>query len=261
MVDQQNVHASAAVAAISWTGGKDCNLALLRAWRNGDFDVRYLVVFRISTKPFQAHPIPFMEAQARSLGLKLIFIDFPDEVDDWMEAYVAGISKVRDEYDIQVIVTGDINLVGTMQRNWMDRACEGAGIKCHLPLWDIDKEKTLNLMLDEGFEIIFSCVKAPFFDETWINRRLDETSLAEMKNIIFKGLTEEQIESGLKPLDLCGERGEYHTMCISGPLYKHKVEMKINPQPMKQEIEQTKWKGNIHNSNCIWAISLNIDAN
>eukprot|EP00804_Cyclotella_cryptica_P002291 CCRYP_004026-RA/>CCRYP_004026-RA protein AED:0.34 eAED:0.25 QI:0/0/0/1/1/1/2/0/263 len=246
MVEQQIISTSAPITAISWTGGKDCNLALLHAWRDGNFDVRYLIVFRLGTKQFKAHPLKFMEAQARSLDLRLIIVDFPDVVVDWMDAYVEGIGKVRDEYGVQVISTGDINLVGMMQRNWMERACEGAGIKCHLPLWDIDKEKALNAMLDEGFEIIFSCVKAPFFDETWINRKLDQTALQEMKEIIERGLTDDQLKSGLKPLDLCGERGEYHTI----------VEMDLSPEAQKEETPVTDWKGNIHNSNCIWTISL-----
>ena len=54
----QTINDSAAVTAISWTGGKDCNLALLRSWRDGNFDVRYLLVFRLCTKPFQAHVSP-----------------------------------------------------------------------------------------------------------------------------------------------------------------------------------------------------------
>lgn len=256
MAERQKIGPAAAITAISWTGGKDCNLALLRAWRNGNFNVRYLIVFCLSKKPFQAHPIQFMKAQAKSLGLKIIFVNFPEEVNDWMTAYVEAISRARDEHGIQVISTGDINLVGTMQRNWMERACEGAGIKCYLPLWEIDKEKTLDIMLEEGFEIIFSCVKAPFFDKTWITRRLDQKAIQEMKVVMNKDLTREQIESGLKPLDLCGERGEYHTMCIDGPLYTYRIQMDFNPEPMRQEIQQTQWKGNIHNSNCIWAISL-----
>jgi diphthamide synthase (EF-2-diphthine--ammonia ligase) len=178
MVEQQTISQSALITAISWTGGKDCNLALLRAWRNGDFDVRYLLVFRLSTKPFQAHPIQFMEAQARSLGLELIFVNFP-EVTDWMCAYsyVEEIIRVRDKYGIRVISTGDINLVGTMQRNWIERACEKAEIQSYLPLWDINKENALNVMLNEGLEVIFSCVKSPFFDESWISRKLDQEAI------------------------------------------------------------------------------------
>lgn len=256
MVEQQIISKSASITAVSWTGGKDCNLALLHAWRNGDFDVRYLLVFRLSSKPFQAHPILFMEAQAQSLGLELIFVDFPNVVTDWMDAYVEEIIRVRDKYGIRVISTGDINLVGTMQRNWMERACEKAEIQSYLPLWDVEKENSLNVLLDEGFEVIFSCVKSPFFDESWIHRKLDQKAIQDMKDIIAKGLTKDQIDSGIQPLDLCGECGEYHTMCTFGPLYRHRVEMKTSAKPLRQEIEQTHWKGNIHNANCLWFISL-----
>ena len=57
--------------AISWTGGKDCNLALLSAWRDERFDVVCLLVFRPEEADFMAHPLPLMEEQARCLGLPL----------------------------------------------------------------------------------------------------------------------------------------------------------------------------------------------
>jgi uncharacterized protein (TIGR00290 family) len=211
MVEQQTINTSASIAAISWTGGKDCNLALLHAWRDPTLHVKYLVVFR-TNKSFHAHPLPFIEAQASSLGLQLIYVDFDPPTTDWMEAYITRISSLHDTYNIQTITTGDINLVGTLERNWMERACQGAGIRCHLPLWDIDKEKTLNVMLEEGLDIIFTCVKAPFFDASWINRTLDRVALDEMKEMIRKGLTKEQMDAGVKELDLCGEMGRisYH---------------------------------------------------
>lgn len=111
-------------------------------------------------------------------------------------------------------------------------------------------------MLEEDFYIIFSCVKAPFFDESWINRRLDRPAIGEMKSIINRGLTQDQLKNGIKPLDLCGERGEYHTMCIDGPLYSKKVILRINNRPIKETSHRTKWKGNIHNSTCTWTMSL-----
>ena len=70
-----------------------------------------------------------------------------------------------------------------------------------------------------------------------------------------KGLTDEQIQSGLKPLDLCGERGEYHTMVVNGPMYSSKVAIDSNDVPHMEE-RQSKWKGNIHNADRIWTISL-----
>mmetsp|Transcript_14432 Transcript_14432/g.22267 ORF Transcript_14432/g.22267 Transcript_14432/m.22267 type:complete len:259 (+) Transcript_14432:154-930(+) len=249
-----------AITAISWTGGKDCNLALLYAERDPSLDVRYLVVFRISEKAFHAHPIPLMRQQAKSLGLELLFVDFPEGTTDYFQAYVDGIRNLHDTYGIMTISTGDMDLVGTMERNWMERCCEAAGIKVHLPLWAINREEALNIMIEEGFEIIFSCVKSPFFDASWINRKLDRTALEDMKKIITSGLTPEQINDGVKTLDLCGERGEYHSMCVGGPLYKNKICLDIYDEPNKQVTKQTSWKGNIHNSNCLWTISLKGDA-
>jgi diphthamide synthase (EF-2-diphthine--ammonia ligase) len=57
--------------AISWTGGKDCNLALLSAWRDERFDVVCLLVVQPEEADFMAHPLPLMEEQARCLGLPL----------------------------------------------------------------------------------------------------------------------------------------------------------------------------------------------
>jgi len=245
------------ITAISWTGGKDCNLALLYAKRNPDLNVQYLITF-LDEKKFRAHPIPFMEAQAKSLGLELLFVNIPADTTDYMKAYIDGIRKVKDKYGIKVICTGDMDLVGTMERNWIERCCEqvGDGMRVYLPLWMKDREECLDAMLEEGFEIIFSCVKSPFFDGSWINRTLDLDALNEMKGMVERGLTEDQVARGIKPLDLCGERGEYHTMCVNGPLYRTRVDVAVNDEPMREDIKNgTNWKGNIHNAEHIWTIS------
>jgi uncharacterized protein (TIGR00290 family) len=256
---QEKKSATADVTAISWTGGKDCNLALLYAKRNLNLDVQFLITFRPEGRPFRAHPLPFMEAQASSLGLKLLYVVIPENTTDYMNAYVDGIRKVKNKYGIKVICTGDMDLIGTMERNWIERCCEqvGDGMRAYLPLWKKDRGESLNALLDEGFEIIFSCVKSPFFDGSWINRKLDLSALKEMEEIIDRGLTEDQIKRGIKPLDLCGERGEYHTMCVDGPLYQKRVVLGVNCEPIREDIKNgTNWKGNIHNAESIWMISL-----
>ncbi len=39
-----------------------------------------------------------------------------------------------------------------------------AGVAAFLPLWRADRGALLRRMLAEGLEIVFSCVKAPWFD-------------------------------------------------------------------------------------------------
>ena len=70
---------------MSWTGGKDCNLALLAAWRDASLRVAALVVFRPEGAVFRAHPLCLMEAQAASLGLPLVHVVIPRDPPSYKE--------------------------------------------------------------------------------------------------------------------------------------------------------------------------------
>ena len=217
----QALEPGARPTAVSWTGGKDCNLALLIAWRDPTLRVTSLVVFRPQDAAFRAHPLDLAEMQAASLGLPLrhVIIDGAD----YKASYVAGMRRLR-EQGIAVIATGDVDLVGTMRRNWIEECGEEAGVAAFLPLWRADRGELLRRMLEEGLEIVFSCVKAPWFDASWIGRRLDDATLAAMEAV---AATERG--DGVPALDLGGERGEYHTMVVDGPLYAHRVPLATGP--------------------------------
>ena len=56
--------------AVSWTGGKDCNLALLIAWRDPTLRVTSLVVFRPQDAAFRAHPLDLRWRVEESMCLR-----------------------------------------------------------------------------------------------------------------------------------------------------------------------------------------------
>ena len=60
--------------AVSWSGGKDCCLALHRA-REAGFEVRYLLaMFDETGERTRSHAVPrkVMQAQAEALGMELV---------------------------------------------------------------------------------------------------------------------------------------------------------------------------------------------
>ena len=164
--EEQVISGEAKKAAVSWTGGKDCNLALLKAWRNPAYRVTCLVVFCPPDARFRAHPLPLMRAQARLLSLPLRTIEFSlDAAKDYKKAYVNGIQNLKEEHGIEVIVTGDMDLVGSMQRNWIEECTESVpGVGVYLPLWKADRGTILNELVEYGFHVVFTCVKTPYFD-------------------------------------------------------------------------------------------------
>uniref|UniRef100_A0A7S4B8Y6 Diphthine--ammonia ligase n=1 Tax=Chrysotila carterae TaxID=13221 RepID=A0A7S4B8Y6_CHRCT len=245
----------AARTAISWTGGKDCNHALLKAWRDSSLDVVALVVFAPPKPNFRAHPLPLMEAQASALSLPLLHVTVdPEAHGGYMAAYVDGMRTLREEHEIEVIATGDMDLVGDMKRNWIEECGEKVGLRAYLPLWQADREANLRTLLAEGVDAVFSCVKSPWFDASWIGRRLDESGVEQLaamaaatphvksegegtqrhgidlENGISNGVSaaasgDKQRDGAHMPLDLGGERGEYHTMVLNSPLFIQPVRL------------------------------------
>lgn len=237
--EAQAIGPGALRCAISWTGGKDCNLALLAAWRNASLDVTHLVVFRPQDALFRAHPLPLMEAQAAALNLPLLHVIIARDAPSYKEAYKDGMRTLRDAHGIGVIATGDMDLVGTMARNWIEECGEEIGLKAFLPLWQAERAACLRQLIAEGMVVAFSCVKSPWLTARWVGRVLDPGCLAEMEALAASPPCE-----GVKPLDLGGERGEYHTMVLDGPLYGRRVEVVWEPpdeltgQPGQKEGER-----------------------
>jgi len=87
-------------------------------------------------------------------------------------------------------------------------------LKTFLPLWDAKRIGVLKSLAQEDFKIVFSCVKTPWFNAEWIGREITAEVLEQLQDL-----------ERAQGLDLGGERGEYHTMCLSGPLYRHPVEL------------------------------------
>lgn len=255
--EKQQRDPSARKAVVSWTGGKDCNLSLLHAWRDPSLDVVALICFKPEGGVFRAHPTALMEKQAEALRLPLMYIPINATPEyTYKDAYVEGMKRLKAEHGIFVVVTGDMDYVGTSDTNWMSECGEEAGLDVIIPLWKRDREQCLREMIDEGLEVIFSCVKAPYFDGTWIGRRIDDESLLEMKKIVAES------SEGETCLDLGGERGEYHTMCLNGPLYSHRVDINLTAEPkvlIAKPHESKNWSKRIHVAAEIWCINADDD--
>jgi diphthine-ammonia ligase len=197
-------------AAMLWTGGKDSSMALYEAGRNG-YRVRCLVTFAPPEPEFLAHPLDFVKMQAQALALPhhVFVISAPFE-----KSYENSLFRLRDEMDIGCVVTGDIVQVDG-KPNWIRERSRPVGIDVHTPLWGRNRNALLGQMIDRGFKACFSCVDTRWLDENWVGRELDQQAIAELR-IIRK-------RSGL---DLCGERGEYHTLVTDGPQFVRRINIR-----------------------------------
>jgi uncharacterized protein (TIGR00290 family) len=201
------MNGSAKNAAMLWTGGKDSALALAEAQRVGCV-VRCLVTFVPPEPRFLAHPIAFMELQARALGLPHVRLNVSKPFRD---GYENALRKLKDAQGINTVITGDIAEVDGLP-NWIRERSRAVGLEVLTPLWGRDRSELLQQLLARRFRVLFSLVKTRWLSPDWVGRELDAAAVADLRALRERN-----------GLDLCGENGEYHTLVTDGPQFKQRI--------------------------------------
>lgn len=195
-------------ALVAWGGGKEASLACYRARDIDNLEIACLLnMISEGGARSRTHGIgsELLRAQAQAMGIPIV--QRKTTWEDYEQTFKAAVSDLKRE-DVRAGVFGDIDLVE--HRDWVERVCVEIGIEPFLPLWEEEREKLLEEFIDLGFEAIVVATRAEFLGEEWLGRRIDADFVRDMK--------------GIAGLDLCGEKGEYHTFVFGGPIFSNPVE-------------------------------------
>ncbi|KAI9088787.1 hypothetical protein DFS34DRAFT_698449 [Phlyctochytrium arcticum] len=200
--------------ALSYTGGKDCSLALQILSRDKSVEVARLITFKPrSAKPFFSHPLPLIQLRAQGLDIphQVLTVDGPD----FLGSYVSQLRSLKEE-GFDQLATGDIEDVCS---DFMSRAAEQAQITLARPLWQVPRPQLLSSLLETyNLSIIISCVNMDLVPEQSARQLVGKVLTRELLEKILQ-------EEGWEKVDACGEFGEYHTMCVDSPLHKYRVDL------------------------------------
>jgi diphthine-ammonia ligase len=190
----------------SWSGGKDCCLALNRALAAG-LDVRYLAnTVSADGQRSCSHGISAEVIRKQSKALGIPIVQQPTTGDNYRAEFVKMLQAFKLE-GIEGGVFGDIDF--NAHREWIEGVCRETGITPHLPLWLEDQTVLMEEFIDAGFIAVVVAVKAGLLGEETLGKRIDRGFLASLG----------------KDITPCGEAGEYHTLVIDGPIFKKRLEI------------------------------------
>jgi len=193
---------------VSWSGGKDCCLALYRAKRMGLVPRRFLTMLVEDGLRSRSHGLPeaVLRAQAAAAGAEIEFV--PTTWDDYEEKFIAAAERLARE-GLATGVFGDID--GQRNRDWVEMACAKAGVSPVEPLWAAPRRELLAEFIDAGFAARVVVARADLLEESFLGRPVDWKLVEDLE---------------ARGLDASGENGEYHTAVTGGPVFARAVELR-----------------------------------
>ncbi len=211
-------------AFCSMSGGKDSMMALYRALKIDDLKVTHLLnTVTEDGKHSRSHGIKstIMRQQAEALNLPIL--QMPTTWETYEDEFKKGVRQLKKE-GVDTGIFGDIDL--EPHREWVERVCDELGIKAILPLWLEDREKLMREFMEAGFSALVTATESSYMGEEWLGRPMDD---AFIKDIYAHNAANEN------EIDLCGEKGEYHTLVTDGPLFHKKLVVeKTEPTKVNQ---------------------------
>lgn len=191
----------------SWSGGKDCCLALELSAEAGARPAALFTVMDETGTRSHSHGLTLasLRVQADALGLPLVL-----RCASWAtyeDAFLDGLAEIR-AMGIVDGVFGDMTVAGHPEwiahRAWVERVSSTAGMTAHLPLWDMGGDEVLTSQLRHGIQAVIVTTRDAAVSRDFLGRILDEACIDGLR------------AAGCDPT---GEGGELHTVVTSTPSF------------------------------------------
>jgi uncharacterized protein (TIGR00290 family) len=191
---------------LSWSSGKDAAWTLHVLRQDPSVEVgALLTTFNEAADRVAMHAVrrSLVAAQARAAALPLIEVFIPSPCPN--EIYEArmrdAMTRARED-GFTHVAFGDLFLEDV--RRYREERLASAGLEPIFPLWGQPTARLARDMLDAGLQAIVTCVDPRQIDPALAGRAYDASFL-----------------EALPPTaDPCGERGEFHTFCHAGPMFR-----------------------------------------
>jgi len=210
--------------AVLFSGGKDSVYSTYLAKKQGHEIVCLISVISENKESYMFHTpsISKVEKQAEVMGVPLVIEKTLGEKEKELEDLKRVIKKVKNDYEIEGIVTGAIQSV--YQASRIQKICDELDLECFNPLWQKNEEEYLKELVKENFKVIIVGVFAYPLDSSWLLREIDQKFIDEVRVLNEK-----------YKIHVAGEGGEFESFVLDCPLFSRGL--KVIGSEIKEEGE------------------------
>ena len=207
----------------SWSGGKDSTLMLEALL--ADPGVRVASLLTTVTAGYDRISIhgvrrTILDRQAEGLGLPLEVAEIPMQSSNaqYEQAFADALATLRARYPgVDTIAFGDLFL--TEVRDYREALLLRLGWRGLYPLWGQDTAALAHAFIARGHRAILTCADTTQIDASFAGRTYDESLLADLP----------------ATADPCGEKGEFHSCLVDGPLLGRPIPVRLGERVLREE--------------------------
>jgi len=192
-------------AVVSWSSGKDSAYSLHEVRRAGELEVVGLlttVTQKFSRVSMHGVRESVLDAQARAAGLPLYKVEIPSPCPNevYERSMASMIARLRAQ-GVSRVVFGDLFLQDI--RDYREEKFRGTGIEPVFPLWGRPTDRLARELIASGLRAYLVALDPKKLAPAFAGREFDTSLLADLP----------------PEVDPCGERGEFHTCVVAGPMF------------------------------------------
>jgi uncharacterized protein (TIGR00290 family) len=161
-----------------------------------------------------------LNAQSRALGLPVFEAELTPGCSnaDYEASWASAIERARESLGpVDAIAYGDLFLEDI--RAFRERQLTPLNIQPLFPLWGQPTDRLAREFVDSGFEAYLTCVDTTQLDPSFAGRRFDSALLADLNASV----------------DPCGERGEFHSCVVAGPIFSAPIAVRRGESILRDE--------------------------
>ena len=190
----------------SWSGGKDCCLALDSYLRtNPNSKVHLLTMIKKSLGKTYGHFITegLLQKQADAMGLEISF-GYSDD-SNYEDNWCIELERLKKK-GVTKGIFGDIDL--QVHHEWIERVMKKLKLQFEMPLWSKKRKDVVEDFINKGYKATIICIREEKCQEKYLGKTLDLNCVEEMEK---------------DAIDPSAEGGEFHTFTVTGPLFKRNL--------------------------------------
>lgn len=208
---------------VLFSGGKDSNLSMFLV------KDKYIFSCLLSIIPssndsymYQKPKLDLLNAQAQCLNLPLLTKRSKSVKEEELKDLEKLIKKAIDKYNIKGVLCGA--LFSNYQKDRVLKICNKLKIELITPLWQMDQEKELRLLLENNFKFIICKIAALGLDEKYLGKVFSKEDLIDFKKLNKK-----------YGFNIAGEGGEYESFVIYSPMFKRSIKILESKKILENE--------------------------